>query len=221
MNFVMSYSCGKDSALALYRMIRSGHTPVALLTTVNVDQNRSWFHGVQRELMEMVSESVNIPLLVCACKPDQYTESLTDGLKMAKNMGAEACVFGDIDIDEHRKWNEERCAEVGLACILPLWQESRESLTQEGISSGFKAMIKIIRSDVLDETFLGQTLDAGVIERIRATGADVCGENGEYHTFVYDGPIFAHAIPIECREIIDFTTHKAVDIVPAPNDFNR
>jgi len=213
MNFVISYSGGKDCALALYRMIIDGHRPIALVTTINIAQKRSWFHGLQHDLLAAVSESLSIPLIPCECTPDDYTRAFEEGLTKAREMGAKACVFGDIDIADHRKWNEERCKKAGISCILPLWTQSRESLVREAIEVGFKALVKTIDSAKVDESFLGKDLSVPLIERIRKTGSDVCGENGEYHTFVYDGPIFRSAIPLKIKGIIDFGTHKAVDIV--------
>ena len=132
-------------------------------------------------------------------------------------MGAEACVFGDIDIEGHRQWNISQCEEAGLDCILPLWKQDRESLVRETIEAGFKAMIKIVQCDLLDESFLGKDLTIPLIEEIKAAGADVCGENGEYHTFVYNGPIFKFPIPLENRGVVDFGSHRAIDVVlPEP-----
>lgn len=214
MNFVISYSGGKDSALALYRMIMQGHKPVAMLTTVNQAQDRSWFHGIQQELLNKVSESLDIPMITCFCKPEEYAEGFEKGLKEAKALGAEACVFGDIDIEDHLQWNNDRCSAAGLKCILPLWQEEREALVREFVGHGFKAVIKIVQLKALDESFLGKTMDSELIERIKLTGSDPCGENGEYHTFVYDGPIFCSPISFSTNGTVDFGTHKAVDIVP-------
>ena len=193
-------------------MIKQGHNPVALITTVNIEQKRSWFHGVQSGLMSAVSESMRIPLISCECTPDNYTEAYEAGLAKARLAGADFCVFGDIDIEGHREWNEERCQNAGLSCVMPLWRQDREKLTLEGIEAGFKAMIKIVDSEKLDDSFLGRTLTAGLVEKIKATGVDVCGENGEYHTFVYDGPLFASPVAFETGEVVDFGTHKAVDI---------
>ncbi len=212
MNFVISYSGGKDSALALYRMIMQGHTPIAMLTTVNYEQDRSWFHGIPSELLHKVSESLNIPLITCTCRPDEYIESFENSLRKAKAMGAEACVFGDIDIQEHAEWNNARCDAAGLKCSLPLWQEEREALTKEFINLGFKAVIKIVQKKFLDESFVGKTLTTELIEDIKETGADACGENGEYHTFAYDGPIFTYPVNVEIKQIVDLGSHIAADI---------
>ena len=212
MKFAISYSGGKDSALALYRMILGGHVPVALVTTVNAAQNRSWFHGLQAPLLDAVSESLGIPWIACACDPDGYVRAHEAGLARARQMGAAACAFGDIDIDDHRRWDEARCAAAGLECVLPLWNQDREALAREAVNAGFRAMIKIIQSDKLDASFLGKTLSLPLIEEIKAAGIDVCGERGEYHTFVYDGPIFKAPVAFKLGEVIDFGTHKAIDL---------
>ncbi len=216
MKFVISYSGGKDSALAFHRMLKAGHTPVAMLTTINPEQERSWFHGMQSELLQAVSERLGIPLIPCYCKPSEYGNALETGLRKAKDLGAEACVFGDIDIPGHLEWNTERCKHAGLGCILPLWQEDREQLATEVITSGFKAVVKIVQCEALGSEFLGETLTLPLLGDISATGSDVCGENGEYHTFVYDGPIFSEAIPIALGDIIDLGTHQAIDIIYQP-----
>ncbi|AZN38812.1 Dph6-related ATP pyrophosphatase [Paenibacillus albus] len=214
MKFAMMYSGGKDSSLALYRMINEGHTPVALVTTFNEEQGRSWFHGITEDLLTSVSESLDIPLIVCRSNPETYSAAVEEALKQTVQLGAEGCAFGDIDIEGHKEWNEQRCNNAGLSCVLPLWQEDRRALTEELIHAGFKAAIKIVQSDILDESFLGQTLTTDLVERITAAGSDPCGENGEYHTFVYDGPLFRKPIPIEFGRTVDFKTHMAIDIRP-------
>ena len=198
--------------MALYRMVEQGHHPTALITTVNAGQKRSWFHGISNELMQDVSNSMGIPLILCECTPDNYTQAYEHGLGKAREMGADACVFGDIDIDEHKLWNEERCKKAGLSCILPLWKLNREALVHEVLDSGFKAVIKTIDSRKLDVSFLGQDLTAALIADIKAVGVDPCGENGEYHTFVYDGPIFARPVPFITGEAVDLGTHKAIEL---------
>jgi len=210
--FVMAYSGGKDSALALYRMIADGHQPVALLTTANAEQERSWFHGIGRELLETVSDSLKIPLIYCYCTPGEYANALEGGLVKAREMGASACVFGDIDIDEHKYWNEERCRNTGLTCILPLWKQNREALVRETVELGFRAIIKIIQTDKLEASFLGQELSIPLIEKLKLTAADVCGENGEYHTFVYDGPIFRYPVEFKTGEIVDLGKYRAIEL---------
>lgn len=215
MKFIMSYSFGKDSVLALHRMIACGHEPVALVTTINTSQERSWVHGIPVELMEDTAEALGLPLILCPCTPEEYGQAMELVLLKAKNLGAEGCAFGDIDIEEHKKWNQERCAAAGLECMLPLWGEAREKLVQEVLEEGYQAVVKLLDNAVLPAEMAGQVLTPGLVEQIKAAGSDPCGENGEYHTFVYDGPLFKRTAAFELKGIVDLGSHTAADIVLA------
>ena len=218
-NFVVSYSCGKDSTLALYRMIKNGHKPVALLITVDKKILRSWFHGVPQNLLEEVSKSLNIPLLLVKCQGEEYKDAFIKALKKAKEeLGAEACVFGDIDLEAHRTWCTDRCNEANIEAIFPLWLEDREKLTFEFIDTGFKTVIKNVRLDVLSTDFLGKELTRPVVSDIVKAGSDPCGENGEYHTFVFDGPLFKYPIRFKENGVITNETHGFLDIVGIINE---
>lgn len=216
--FVMSYSCGKDSTLALNRMIERGDIPVALLITVDKELCRSWFHGVPEKLLNDVSESLNIPLLLVKCEGSEYAEAFKNTLLKAKNeLGAVGCVFGDIDLEAHRTWCSDRCDEVGMEAIFPLWNEGREELAHEFIDRGFKTVLKNVKLEFLHEDFLGKLLTKELVSDIKATGADPCGENGEYHTFVYDGPLFKFPIKFKTQGNIINETHGFLDIVDENN----
>jgi len=212
MKIAVSYSCGKDSALAFYKMKRAGHEPLCLIITVNEEAGRSWFHGVDYDLMEKVSKAIGLPIITSAGKGEDYNENFESALAKAKKMGVQGCVFGDIDIAQHLDWNQSRCGAVGLECIVPLWGQSRESVVVELLGAGFEAVIKCVDKKYLDAGFLGKTLDAALVEKIGATGADICGENGEYHTFVRNGPIFNEPVPTVLGEVVDFGSHAAIDI---------
>lgn len=217
--FVMSYSCGKDSTLSLYRMIREGHKPVALLITVDKKVLRSWFHGVPNDLLNEASKSLGIPLLLVKCEGEEYSEAFKKALHKAKiELGAEVCVFGDIDLEAHRTWCTDRCNEVEMEAIFPLWLENREKLTYEFIDTGFKTVIKNVRLNVLSTDFLGKQLTHKVVKDIIKTGSDACGENGEYHTFVFDGPLFKYPIKFKENGIITNETHGFLDIVGVINE---
>ncbi|TGY43255.1 diphthine--ammonia ligase [Clostridium sartagoforme] len=217
--FVMSYSCGKDSTLALYRMIKEGHKPVALLITVDKKVLRSWFHGVPEELLNMVSKSLDIPLLLVKCEGEEYKDAFHKALLKARDeLGAEACVFGDIDLEAHRVWCTDRCDYAGIEAIFPLWQESREGLTYEFIDTGFKTVIKNVRLDVLSTDFLGKQLTREVVKDIVKAGSDPCGENGEYHTFAFDGPLFTFPINFKENGIITNEKYGFLDIVGVVNE---
>lgn len=212
MKFAISFSFGKDSALAMYRMVQAGHEPVALLNSYDASRGRSWVHGVEPPLMEAVAQSLGLPLILCDCTADRYNEGLEEGLAKAKAMGAQACAFGDIDLEGHADYDRARCAAAGIACVLPLWQGGREDLVRECLAVGFMPLIKVVRTDLLDASYLGQTLTMPLARKIGATGADICGENGEYHTFVYDGPLFSHPVAATSRGVVDLGDYLALDI---------
>ncbi len=217
--FIMSYSCGKDSTLALYRMIKNGNTPVALLVTVNKEENRSWFHGIPENLIQEVSKSLDIPLILVETKGNDYESKFTEALIKAKDtLGIDSCVFGDIDLEPHREWCTARCNEAEIEASFPLWQENREELVYEFIDSGFKTVIKNVKLECMGEDFLGKILTREVVKDIKETGSDACGENGEYHTFVYDGPIFKYPIKFQHLNIIKNETHGFLDVKEFENE---
>lgn len=198
-NVVMVYSCGKDSTLALYRMIKEGYKVSCLMITTR--EEGSWFHGIPKGLMEDVEESLKIPIIYCKCSMENYEEDFVKGLKVAKEKyEANLCAFGDIDLEEHRAWDLAMCKRAGLKGVLPLWQESREKITMEFIDLGFKGVIKKVNLNNMGFEFLGKVLSKEVIREIEKTGSDICGENGEYHTFVFDGPIFSKKIKYKIVE---------------------
>lgn len=196
-HFVASYSGGKDSMLAIYRALRAGMIPVELLITFRTEKERSWFHGVPETVLKRVSEALKIPVRLIQTTGEGYTRSFEQALKEAVRKGADCCVFGDIDLEEHRSWCSERCTNTGLKPCFPLWEESREALVYEMINAGFLAQITVVHTKRLGEAFLGELLTEDIALKIKATGADICGENGEYHTFVYDGPIFDNPVAYE------------------------
>jgi len=200
MKFTASYSGGKESALAVHRAIKQGYEPISLITTFNIDANRSHFHGISEDLLKSVSESLDIPTNLVKTSGEQYTQNFEKALLQAKEQGSEACVFGDIDIEGHIEWCSERCHNVGIKPLFPLMGKLRKNAVYEFIDSGFTANITTINTKYLSDDILGQQLTKEIAEHIAATGADICGENGEYHTFVSDGPIFKHAIKFSYGE---------------------
>lgn len=166
-SFVLSFSTGKDSTLALYRMVQAGRIPQALLVTYNTVQDRSWFHGVTRSLLERFADSLAIPLVLAETDGSDYEACFEQALVQCKTRGLHVCVFGDIDIEAHRIWCQERCAHAGIEAEFPLWRQNREALTREFITAGFKAMIKIVDTDLLSKDFLGKFITDDVVSEIR------------------------------------------------------
>lgn len=212
MKFVMAFSGGKDSTLALHKMILEGHEPMGLLVMYNDAQNRSWFHGADYSLLHEIANSMEIPLNCCKTTDKNYTQEMEKALILAKESGAEACVFCDIDIADHKTWNEERCAVAGLKAILPLWNCQREAVVKEVLAAGYKCVLKCICHEKIPASFLGKVLNEMMIEKFRDFKIDLCGENGEYHTIVVDGPIFKYPVPYRLGKVINTPNATVIEI---------
>ena len=200
--FVASYSGGKDSVLAIYRAILQGMAPLAFITTFNSDRKRSCFHGIPKPVLAEIEKSVGVPVWLMKTSGDDYAKNFEMILRSAKEQGANACVFGDIDIEGHLKWCTERCENAGTEPIFPLYGHSRESVVCDFIESGFTAHITIVDTTRISSSLLGKQLTKETLREIEAQGADICGENGEYHTFVSNGPIFKRPVRFSFAEKI-------------------
>lgn len=211
-SFVMSYSCGKDSTLALHKMLALGGAPTALLVMFNSGDGRSFFHGADSALLERYSAALQIPLLRVPSCGEDYHLAMEEALRKAKKAGAEFAYFGDIDIEGHRIWGEERCRNAGLSALYPLWHANRDENAREVINLGYKCVIKSVDNTKLPKSMLGKILDEALLEEMAQCGIDVCGENGEYHTLVVDGPIFRSPIQYTAGKILDFGERSLIDI---------
>ncbi len=200
--FTASYSGGKDSILALYRAIRQGMQPESLIITYRTDLDRSWFHGVPKELLQEVSAALGLPVHRIETTGQDYAEQFVAELKRRKQAGCEACVFGDIDLADHLAWCQDVCRAAGMEAVFPLWHEPRKALVRELIEAGFTARLTVVDTARLSQKQLGQVLSEPLLAAIEAEGADVCGENGEYHSFVTDGPLFSRPVAVQSARLL-------------------
>lgn len=201
--FCMSYSLGKDSSLALYNMIQKGNIPVALIVSVNEDK-RSWFHGIDNVFIKKTQNSLNIPVILAKGNGHNYKEAFIEAIEKAKKLGATTVAFGDIDIEDHKIWCTNVCNEANVSPTFPLWQQNRKDIVNQFLNAGFKAIIKTVSKEhKLSKDFLGQVLNKDLINTFEKLGIDACGENGEYHTFVYDGPTFSEEIKFTTNDIYE------------------
>ena len=214
--FIASYSGGKDSILAIHRAIQAGLTPLELITTYNTGMERSWFHGLPEPVLQKVSDSLGIPIRLIKTSGEDYEKNFEAALTDAKRKGAEVCVFGDIDIQDHLEWCSKRCEKAGLIPYFPMWREERKKLVHEFIDAGFSAIITIVDSSRMRKDFLGLTLNRDVAAAIEKSGADICGENGEYHTFAYDGPIFTRRVEFAVKDRIERDKYVILPIEGEP-----
>ncbi len=201
-HFIASFSGGKDSTLAIHRAITGGMIPLGLITTWNTDMGRSWFHGLPDTVMMSLSRSWGIHISLIQTTGQAYAENFEHHLRKAKAKGAEVCVFGDIDLEPHREWCTARCESAGLTACFPLWQENRKALVHEFLDAGYRALITVVDTSRMDASFLGKELNRQEVEGIEACGADACGENGEYHTFVFAGPLMSEPVMFHAGNVI-------------------
>ena len=197
MDVVVSWSGGKDSALALWRARARGHRPIALLTMLDETGERSRSHGLPVDVLEAQAASIGVPLVTASATWDDYTDAFVRALAALATPTVRGCVFGDIDIEPHRQWCIDAARAAGLEAIHPLWQEPRRALLQELFDEGFGATIVVLREPTLDPlALLGRELTPTIVDAIAAAGHDASGETGEYHTVVTAGPIFAAPVPM-------------------------
>ena len=189
--FVMFYTGGKNSTLALYKMIEKGYEPLELLVMLEEGNEVTWFNKVNEDLISKASFALNVNICLVETSIEDYDELFEEQLIYLKEQGAEACVFGDIDNIEHKNWCLKRCKKANIEAIFPLWNEERESLTEEFLKAGFKAIINKVENEILDEELLGKELTRELLKEVKEE---------KYHTFVIDGPIFNFPIPYEIKE---------------------
>ena len=216
--FVASYSSGKDSTLAVYKAIKEGMEPVKLILTQNNDPSISWFHGLSDEMTEELSSALNIPIERVVTSGEEYAANFEKALLRGKEAGAEVCVFGDIDIEGHLEWCSERCEKACLKAYFPLWHRKREDVVREFMDSGFSTYLTVINTDVMDEKYIGKKLTPELMEEMKSEGIDVCGENGEYHSFVTDGPLFSRPVVVQFSENRKTSHYLVKDVVPVKHE---
>ncbi len=213
----MNWSGGKDSALALYHALHDPALHVTdLLTSVNAHYGRVSMHGVRVALLEAQAQRIGLPLtqLELPETPDMalYEQQMRATLAPLQARGIQRAVFGDIYLEDLRHYREQQLAQVGLQAVFPLWQRPNAEVLREYLDLGFRAVVVCVNEKYLDASFCGRLLDEDFLRDL-PPGVDSCGENGEYHTFVFDAPYFSSPIPFQRGELVR-RTYPA----PAPAD---
>ncbi|MCD6221989.1 diphthine--ammonia ligase [bacterium] len=204
MKVFVSWSGGKESVLACFRAIKSYNYKVKFfLNMVTQDGKFSHSHGVSSDLLKIQAQAIGISLIQRKTTWKSYEQEFKKAICYFKEKGIQAGVFGDIDLQEHRDWIEKVCKDTGIEAILPLWNKKREDILKEFIQTGFKAIVCSVNSLFLSENYLGRVINERFIEELKTQkNIDLCGERGEYHTFVYDGPIFKNPVRFKIGEKI-------------------
>lgn len=204
MNVISSWSGGKDSCLALYEAIKQRHNVLYLLNFISKEYKRCCFHGIEQKLLQIQADCIEIKLFQKEVSPDmsEYEKEFKSAVEKLKKDGIQGMVFGDVYLSEHREWVERVCKDLGIIPIEPLWDIPPENIVLEFIESGFKAKIVSAKSDIFNESWVGREIDKDFLKEIKEKNICPCGEQGEFHTFVYDGPIFKKKINITNSEKI-------------------
>jgi len=214
---IASWSGGKDSCLAVFRAIRSGIKIKYLLNFMSREHKRCCFHGIESRLIDLQAKCLGIPLVQKGVTPDmkKYEEEFKEAVTELKAEGINKMVFGDIYLLDQFNWVERVCKDLAIASIEPLWNNPASEVVREFIKSGFKSIIVSAKDDVGGRDFIGRTIDEELVCEFERRKICPCGENGEFHSFVVDGPIFKNRIEILESEPVfkeGFWKHWFLDI---------
>lgn len=222
MRVAVSWSGGKDSCLSLYRAMLGGFQVSCLLNMINRDAQKSMSHGLDLGLLSAQAKALGVPLLQREVTWDTYEQEFKGAAAELKQDGIEGVVFGDIDLQEHKDWTDRVCQEVGMMPMSPLWGDEPEELLTNFIAAGFEAIVVTTRADLLGPEWLGREVSRRLTRELnrlsRRSDIHICGEHGEYHTLVINGPPFQRRIKIiesrkELREGYWFLDIPRYDIV--------
>jgi uncharacterized protein (TIGR00290 family) len=203
----MSWSSGKDSAMALHAVRTQNDLDVtALLVTMNAEADRIAMHAVRRELLAAQAARLDLPVHVVdipsPCPNDVYEAAMTGALAVARDAGVERMVFGDLFLEDVRDYRETRLTDTGITPVFPLWGRPTDRLARDMLGAGVRAVLTCIDPTVLDPELAGRAFDEALLAEL-PPGVDPCGERGEFHTFVWDGPGFRAPIDIEVGDVVE------------------
>jgi len=209
---IFNWSSGKDSALALYKTLQEEKFEItSLLTIINKEFQRISMHGVSVSLLEKQAESLGFPLIKLelpkAPSMEEYQELMNSTMNKIKSHGVTNSIFGDIFLEDLRKYREEQLQSIGMKGVFPLWNRNTTELIHEFLDLSFKTIVTCVNETYLDKSFAGRIIDADFIKDL-PKNVDPCGENGEFHTFTFDGPIFKNPIDFEIGEVVKKTYPK-------------
>lgn len=207
MKILLSWSSGKDSAWGLHLLRQQHPDAVAgLLTTINETNARVAMHGVRREILEQQADAAGLPLIVVPlsspCSNEEYERRMGNAVRTAVASGFTHVAFGDLFLEDVRRYREERLAGTGLAPLFPLWGRDTAALAREMLDAGLEATVTCVDTRALDQSYAGRTFDAALLASIPST-VDPCGERGEFHTCVTAGPMFSRRIAVTAGEIVE------------------
>lgn len=209
---IFNWSSGKDSSLALFKIIQENKYEItSLLTSINKEFQRISMHGVPVSLLEKQAESLGFPLIKMELPKEpsmeEYRSIMDKTMSHIQSMGVTASVFGDIFLEDLRQYREEHLNTIGMEAVFPLWKKDTLELIHEFIDLGFKTIVTCVNETYLDKSFAGRVIDRDFIRDLPGH-VDPCGENGEFHTFTFEGPVFKKPVIFEIGETVKKTYHR-------------
>lgn len=215
---LVCWSSGKDSAWALHSLRQAPDVePVGLLTTLNVDTKRVSMHSTRERLLDMQARAAGMPLrkifLPDPCPNDVYERAMSDALRSAAEDGVQAVAFGDLFLEDVRRYREENLRVAGLRPLFPLWGSDTRELARTMVAEGLKAFVVCVDPSVLDPSFAGRTYDHQFLDDLPAA-VDPCGERGEFHTFAFEGPMFRAPVPVRSGDVVHRAGFVFADLQP-------
>jgi uncharacterized protein (TIGR00290 family) len=224
-SILFCWSGGKDSAMALHTLLQRSDVHIAaLLTTVTEGYERISMHGVRRELLNRQAQSIGLPLhevrIPPQCVNPIYEARMEEALRIHFENGVRKVAFGDIFLEDLRAYREKNLARIGMTALFPIWKRDTRELIRSFHSNRFRAVAVCVDSKILDPGFAGRELDESFFRDL-PPHADPCGENGEFHTFVFDGPIFQSPIPLRTGEIVNRDGFIFCDLLPAMEEATK
>jgi len=216
---LLAWSSGKDSAWSLHELRAAGEVEVVgLLTTINQAFDRVAMHAVRIELLRAQADAAGLPLwpvlIPWPCSNAEYEAAMAAALARARDEGIGAVAFGDLFLEDIRRYREERLAPTGIRPLFPLWGRPTAALADQMLAGGLRARLTCVDPRALDARFAGREFDAALLAEIPAS-VDPCGERGEFHTFAYDGPMFSRPIPIRGGDVVARDGFVFADLLPA------
>jgi diphthine-ammonia ligase len=212
-NFLCSWSGGKDSCFALMQSVHQGYSPKILLNVLNEEGKISRSHGIPSAILEAQSKAAGIPIHLISSSWQDYENNFVAALIALKEQyNLSHAVFGDIDLQPHRDWEEKVCTHAGLTVLLPLWQQNRKELVMQMINAGIETII-VSCNTIMGERFLGKKISLALVEELEAMGIDACGENGEFHTLVLNCPLFTKPVSVNIIQTLQHEQYWFSELV--------
>ncbi|MDD5398074.1 MAG: diphthine--ammonia ligase [Dehalococcoidia bacterium] len=211
-NYIVSWSGGKDSCMALYEAMRQGRKVTHLVNFISNDEKRVRFHGTNADLIRQQGAAMGIKVAQYETDWDGYERDFKAAVRSLLPTGVKGMIFGDIYLDVHKEWVERVCGEIGIEALEPLWGQPTDELLDQFIQLGFEAVVVGVNSRHMDEKWVGRMVDSTFRDYLKQNNIDPCGENGEYHTVVINGPIFSRRLSLITGGVISKNEYRLLDI---------